>query len=177
MGIHIHKVIGYGLHNALQTKKERASFEVRYEAFQEMDRTEILTWIKENRQTIEALFGSAERGGDLDCLFAGRGTIGEDLNSCEGHRLFWEPEFGKKKAILIRPLWGAREWYRHDNLMDHIEENEAHRNLPARWQYLTKSLYPYEWRKPPASVAAVCVFLGIEHLYPKLKEALYVYWS
>lgn len=178
MGIRVHKVMGYGLHNALPTKKARKAFRERYEAFQEMSREETLAWVKENRQAIEALHpAGAEKHMELDCLFAGPGTIGEDEDSCGTQRLFWEPEFGKKGAILIRPLWGCKQWHRYDNLIDHIEEQEASEDMPVRWEYLTKGIYPYGWRQPPASVAAVCLFLGIEHLYPRLKEALYVYWS
>jgi len=177
MGMRIHKAIGFGLHNALSlmTKKKHKAFDKACETFQEMSSEELQKWVRENQKDIESLYYSCSPEGFSDIPF----FLSEDPATYDVfHRLLWEPEFGFPEAVLIRPLYGAKFWYRCNDDIDYIEERGDMDETPSnRFLYLDKGIHPYPQGHPPATVAAVCLFVGLGHLFPKLRESLYVYWS
>jgi len=175
MGIRVHKAIGYGVRKF----KTTLAFEQRREDFCEMSRGTFNEWVKANRPAIEALSGGdAKKHFDLDVLLSCENSKSwaYQKGANNSNYVLFEDEFGLKDALLIRPLTSHPDWYRHDDSIDYCEEHtkDGPRN---RWKFLNQGLYPYLKDGAPTSVAAVCLYLEIPEVFPRLREALYVWWG
>jgi len=92
-----------------------------------------------------------------------------------GSRILYDAEFGIKDALLLLPIVHDG-WRRYNSTIDWVEETHAYDQKP-RFEKVSVGLSPYVLGKPPLSVAAILLWLGLESLWPDLHEALYIYWS
>lgn len=175
MGIRVHKAIGYGVRKF----KATPAFEQRLEDFCEMGRGTFNEWVKANRRPIEALMGPDHHTHfDLDILLMSENSKSRAYQKgvTNSNYVLFDAEFGYKDALLIRPLTSNPDWYRYDDSIDYCEEHtkDGPRN---RWEFLNQGLHPHLKGEAPASVAAVCLYLEIPEVFPRLREALYIWWG
>jgi hypothetical protein len=173
MGIRVHKVIGYGVRGFVPP----TGFLDRLNKLGEIKRSTLNRWVKKNRETIESLTGPGHHF-DLDIMLMSKRL------SAHGAAIFpenvglvsYDDEFGLKDALLITPPTADPYWRRYDDIIDWLEETKSS-GPRTRWEWLKYGIYPHDKGKTPASVAAVCLFLGVPNIFAQLREALYVWWS
>ena len=165
MGIRVSKAVGYGVRGFKPTPEQRDRME-----------NATLTSLKEfasaNEREIVALDQSrrGDRTFSIDLILGGGFKLHERM-------VHFDDEFGIRDALLLAPPEGI-DWCRYDNTIDWLEETERTKDGTAnRWKWLRHGIYPNNRGQPSITVAALCLYLGIPDEYPKLREALYVYWS
>lgn len=175
MGIRVHKIVGYGTDQFVPP----TDFEYRREELASWGSKEFLSWLQSNKNSIMDLYCStthnkktAEFNWKMMLLFL------EDWKSdpCRlspSNTIQYNDEFGLKNHLLIIPIEQQKQCFRHDDLIDWLEEE----HIEPRWRWLDKGIYPRQKGKLSIGVLAMCVYFGIEAIVPNLREALYVYWS
>jgi hypothetical protein len=102
----------------------------------------------------------------------------------------FDPESGLENVLLLIPP-GSEDWERRDDIIDYHECSIYHPENPGEPR-LTKlynsdqtsfgeprrtGIYPYNYRKPPITIAAMCVYMGYPNMFRQLEEAIYTWWS
>lgn len=185
MGLRINKAVGWGT-DALDLK-DPEEFDERREALFDLSVEEWVMWISTHETEI---LSHAKKHGNIIRSFTItylRGLLKESKdfpNDFQFVRPGWcfefDEEFGQRNTILFWPFHMAHKCHRRDDLIDWFEEgmristdsSEVVRFVPRKC-----GIWPFEKGDIPYSVIATCIFLGIEDVIPKLKEALYVYWG
>lgn len=171
MSIRIHKSIGYGLRDFSLDRE----FLDKFEKLQEIDDNKcFLSWIIENRNTIfNMVDNNKSQIFQFDYLL-------QDVKKLSVFDLYdfikFDNEYSLEDAIMFIPIEVKKEWYRYDDMIDYTEETLLYKQ-ENRWRWIDKGLYPYDKNKPPISIAALMLYLGIPEKFKELKEALYVWWS
>ena len=172
MGIRVHKAIGYGVRpfkapKNLQDKVNEAC---------EVTLGEFAKWCKEREDRILEFAPKDDRGRRM--MFQRvdlRPLNKEHFKQSLVSRIDYQNEFGFKDAILIQPI-AHDSWTRYDDTIDWVEETSFHQ-AKNRFRFVNIGLYPHDLGKPPLVVAAILLWLGLEELWPKLHEALYIHWG
>lgn len=171
MGIRVHKSIGYGL----RPFKAPEGFREKVNEACEMTLGDFAKWCKPRMDRILE-FAPDDRGRRMmfqrvDLLPLNKKHFKQGLSE----RIIYDDEFGFKDAIVLQPI-AHDSWSRYDATIDWVEEGQFH-GAKKRFRFVKCGLYPHDLGKPPLSVAALMLWLGIEDQWPKLHEALYVHWA
>lgn len=179
MGLRVHKMVGWGT-DELQIK-DRKDFDAQMENLWDLSTHEWLAWLTSHqaqiREIAEEHFPSniPKPGSLLPMTIeilrheVPRGVIDIDTpNYCVSH----DDEFGHENTIVICPTHMMNRCRRYNDLVDWLEESGE-----VRFRYLEKGIYPFDKGMIAEDVVGLCLFLGIEDVIPKLREALYVYWG
>lgn len=172
MGIRVHKAIGYGLRPFEAPKDFQDLISNAYDT----TLGDFAEWCKENEDRILSFVPEEDRGrrmlfSKVDVTPLNKGHFDEPL----GSRIIYEDEFGFQDVLLLQPI-AHDDWKRLDSTIDWVEESHFHK-AENRFEFVDMGLYPHDRGKPPLSVAAMLLWLGLEKHWPDLKEALYVYWG
>ncbi len=172
MGVRVHKAIGFGV-RPFQPPK---NFYDKVNEASDLTLEEFATWCRAHEEEILTFVPETDRGRrmmfmNVDLTPITQKHFQEPLGSC----IDYEAEFGLKDAILLRPI-ANDGWSRYDDMLDWAEETHSHKTK-NRFKFLDIGLYPHDKGKPPLTVAAILLWLGLEKLWPKLREALYVHWG
>ena len=172
MGIRVHKAIGYGVRPFQVPEGFR---DLHNEAF-EVTLGDFALWCVRNKDRILSFVPETERGRRMMFTSVDLTPLNEHhFEESLGSRIVYEDEGGFEDALLIQPI-AHDDWKRMDSSIDWVEESQFHQQRP-RFEFVECGLYPHDRGKPPLSVAAILLWLGLEELWPQLREALYVYWS
>ena len=168
MGIRVHKAVGWGVNDFTPPE----SFDSRLDDLVEMPTEEFVAWMTSHE---DELCKRISHVPVFDARYfrdrlklRNKADKLPELYKC----ISYNDEFGDGNCILFCSLEMADTCRRYDDIVDWLEEDDK-----VRWRFLEKNIYPYEKGEVPFSVVAICVFLGIEEIIPRLREALYVYWS
>ncbi len=174
MGIRVHKAIGFGVRGIKPTKSLRS----KYDQMHEMTLGDFILWVEKYEDEVLKFANGVEDKFRRSMLKIDVEGIKDDekLDQILGRHILWDDEFGIKDAMLFIPIGYLNSWSRYDDSVDWCEETEFH-NQKKRYMKLKRELYPFSKGVPPLSVAAMALWLGIPDVWPKLHEALYVYWA
>lgn len=70
----------------------------------------------------------------------------------------------------------SRDWYRHNNDLDWIEETAFH-NQVERVHRLDLGIPPHEEGSVPLEIKAILLWFGLPGVWARIRPLLYVYWS
>jgi hypothetical protein len=140
MGIRVHKILGYGLTDVLcgdfKIIDPRFTDRLQNDDFSE------LTF----GSFIEFLEGKKELDGpDSEAAWTYI-TVQSLFRDCKKPKwdtydsFFHDPEYGLKNVFVVVPAEESSRWYRHDDMIDYIEES----SMESRVKLIDRSLYPYE---------------------------------
>ncbi len=187
MGIRIHRAMGYAWDklDPDQYKPNDKNYSV----------GQFLVWCKSNQKKIEDLYMSGPYLNPLhrehyqhELKLSYLKSYDSNLAAKSIDRyIYVDSEYGLKNVILFRPI-GFEDWYRHDNIIDYMEascnQDGPINNLvklcttPTRLDPSERNgIFPFLFRRPPANIAAMCLWTGLEEIYTKLEEAIYTWWG
>jgi hypothetical protein len=174
MGIRVRKSIGYGLRGFKPSKTFLRKQELSYETTLQ----DFAKWCVEHKEYIFALIPVDDR--------ARRALFNVDIKTLTekkrakdilGLYCLFDNETDDQDTLMLLPLNRLGEtWTRYDDSLDYHEEVELHGGKD-RFVSFAHGIFPYDKGEPPLTVAALALWLGIPEIWPKLHEALYVYWS
>jgi hypothetical protein len=177
MGVRVHKAIGYGTAEF----EPPAGFKEAEERLTDMTSRDFAAWCAERRADVEALSDPAYKsavplfGWDLRTM--ADELAGESLwkSIAWGNPMYNDAK--KQRRLLLTPPT-AHDWRRLDDAIDYVEECEraGKRGPRDRLVPVSCGLYPYDLGRPPLTIAAMCLFLGIPDWLPRLRESVYVWW-
>lgn len=176
MGVRVHKTIGFGAREFVPP----AGFQERLEEASERTTLgDFATWCRAHEDEIRAFapgardkFRRTMLGIDLNA-FAEDGKVDVSL----GKYVEWANEFGFKDAIVFAPPgWPVDQWKRYNDNIDWCEDTQLH-GQERRWVPLDREIEPFLKGKPPLTIAALCLWLGVPEMFGRLHEVLYVYWG
>lgn len=129
MGLRIHKMLGYGLVDIVESDP-RINWDspvFRYE----LDGNRYINWL--DRFELKDLGVNPRLYGD------GPGLVKPDVQSCFQ---FGTEDSGSPSVLCIRPLaW--RDWYRFDDSIDYVEQTESEEGQRDTFQVLNHGIYPH----------------------------------
>lgn len=177
MGLRVHKILGYGVKPLSHGHGKKLDDEATWERAEEIGPEKFLGWMQKHKDEIRKIAGIDENRFDLDmAIMRGspkKGPFGGEWTLTDSW--FYQREFGYKDVVVFVPPCHF-DWARYDDLIDYTEECVEH-ECERRLKVLNRAIYPYLKEKPPCTIAAVLLWLGIPEVWPDLKEMLYVYWS
>lgn len=171
MGIRIRKVLGYGVQDF--KSPELAGILDREESI-----LDFVSFCKEQKDLLEVKH-------PITSSLAMSFTLLEDKD-LENYFVYniinHDDEFGIPGVmVMIPPEWynhnEVESWYRHDNIIDYMEETTIYPDAEPRVVELNYGIYPYSKGEVPLILKALCRYINQEDLYTRLKEMLYVYWA
>ncbi len=170
MGNRIHKAIGYGALVKLPPFFQQDF----YEKASKTSLAKFARFCTKNRAAIEATVPVADYRHKMFkseikivATTAG-GTLSDYIKN--------DDEMGIEGALLLIPP-SFEGWSRYDDIIDYTEEcAKRHSPIPS-FQTLYQGIYPHSLGKPPLTVAALCLWLKMPELFPRLQETLYTWWS
>ena len=178
MGIRIHKAIGYGCRGFTPSPEIAARLRE-----DEAPISALATWAEAHMTEILALPVEENNKGlsEHRMLQLSLSMWKEEVEDRYIHECFaWDPEFGVKDAILFIPPEWVQSWRRYDDTIDYHEETDrwAPEGQADYFRRLKVGLYPNRLGQVPLSVGVVMLYCGISpEIWPKLHEAIYVWWS
>lgn len=181
MGIRVHKAVGYGLRGfepseeILERIQNDDTMMRRFAVWCEEHMNEILALPVKNPKSAPFMFRTFVKSYQLVGEEADR-TLATYVREC----VCFDNEFGLKDAILFVPPELVGLWKHYDDFIDWAEESSRWLGSDGhvdRFEQLKIGLYPNDLGAIPLSVGAVLLYYGLGDLWPKLHEALYVYWS
>ena len=171
MGIRVNKVAGWGTRDFKPPK----NWDDRLETLYDMSAKEFIAWMALNKDEIATHFRSTGFNTVdfyiryyLSLIKQKRDAANlASPASCCVH----DDEFGIKGAIVFYPM-DMKSCQRRDDLIDYLDES-----FESRWTPIGKGIYPFNKGEVPVGVIAICLFLGVAEIIPKLREVIYVYWG
>ena len=171
MGVRITKVIGYGVRDFTPNE----AFHARRD--EEPTILDFVKWCEEHMAEIEALRTeeSQVRSWVLDATLD---ALKEPKFRSKGiyHSVEWDDEFGIPDVLVLIPPDAEHRWRRYNDDIDYAEDTRLH-NQENRFIYLDRDINPYPQGFPPLIIGALAMYYGIPHVWPNLKECLYVNWG
>lgn len=145
MGIRVCRVLGYGLADVGkgQFKKKGPKFRLNDTRFQEQS---IIAGNNEQNYTIEGFLEFLESKPPEETILDIH-WLRESLKSKTKNRLHdcftHQAEYGLKNVFIVVPFVQLQEWFRHDDMIDYVQECYLGKGPVNRVNLIQEALYPW----------------------------------
>jgi hypothetical protein len=174
MGIRIHKVIGYGFTDFVETEP----FKVQQEEAYDVTLARFYTWCDERWDDILKLPCSPVDQILFQSYVGGRNPRLKKMKTEKlGTHIVIDTEFGLPNVLLFT-CPHSQGWNRYDDIIDYYEAwRDDDQALEPTVKLLETGIYPYDRGTAPLAIGAVLLWLGLESRFLDLKPMVYTYWS